>query len=161
MKAFNGRAASEEYMSTHSLTFSTPEMTLKKFVLWLGEQVTNPSSKERVPRLMLYIEEKTTNTIGKENSNLMPDTDDTFRPSGAVTEMYGGISSSSSSSSSSSPSPSPPPSSYPTNDITLPKKGSIDKKISDSDTKFCFECGSNLKANSKFCRNCGTKQEYT
>jgi zinc-ribbon domain len=150
MKAFNGRAASEEYMSTHSLTFSTPEMTLKKFVLWLGEQVTNPSSKERVPRLMLYIEEKTTNTIGKENSNLMPDTDDTFRPSGAVTEMYGGISSSS------SPSPS---SSYPTNDITLPKKGSIDKKIPDSDTKFCFECGSNLKANSKFCRNCGTKQE--
>ena len=115
MKAFNGRAASEEYMSTHSLTFSTPEMTLKKFVLWLGEQVTNPSSKERVPRLMLYIEEKTTNTIGKENSNLMPDTDDTFRPSGAVTEMYSGISSSS------SPSPS---SSYPTNDITLPKKGS-------------------------------------
>jgi zinc-ribbon domain len=150
MKAFNSRAASEEYMSTHSLTFSTPEMTLKKFVLWLGEQVTNPSSKERVPRLMLYIEEKTTNTIGKENSNLMPDTDDTFRPSGAVTEMYGGISSS-------SPSPS---SSYPTNDITLPKKGSIDKKIPDSDTKFCFECGSNLKANSKFCRNCGTKQEY-
>ena len=152
MKAFNGRAASEEYMSTHSLTFSTPEMTLKKFVLWLGEQVTNPSSKERVPRLMLYIEEKTTNTVGKENSNLMPDTDDTFRPSGAVTEMYGGISSS-------SPSP-PPPSSYPTNNITLlPKKGSIDKKISDSDTKFCLECGSNLKVNSKFCRNCGTKQE--
>ena len=151
MKAFNGRAASEEYMSTHSLTFSTPEMTLKKFVLWLGEQVTNPSSKERVPRLMLYIEEKTTNTVGKENSNLMPDTDDTFRPSGAVTEMYGEISSSSSIT---SPSPS-----YPTNDITLPKKGSIDKKIPDSDTKFCFECGSNLKSNSKFCRNCGTKQE--
>jgi zinc-ribbon domain len=145
MKAFNGRAASEEYMSTHSLTFSTPEMTLKKFVLWLGEQVTNPSSKEQVPRLMLYIEEKTTNnTIAKENPNLMPDIDDTFRPSGAVTEMYGEI----------SPSPS-----YPTDDITLPKKGSIDKKIPNSDTKFCFECGSNLKSNSKFCRNCGTKQE--
>jgi hypothetical protein len=101
---------------------------------------------------MLYIEEKTTNnTIGKENPNLMPDIDDTFRPSGAVTEMYGEISSSSSIT---SPSPS-----YPTNDITLPKKGSIDKKIPDSDTKFCFECGSNLKSNSKFCRNCGTKQE--
>ena len=137
-------------MSTHSLTFSTPEMTLKKFVLWLGEQVTNPSSKEQVPRLMLYIEEKTTNNIrGKENPNLMPDIDDSFRPSGAVTEMYGEISSSPSSTSTTSP----------TNDITLPKKGSIDKKISDSDTKFCFECGSNLKANSKFCRNCGTKQE--
>jgi hypothetical protein len=83
----------------------------------------------------------------------MPDIDDTFRPSGAVTEMYGGILSS-------SQSPPPPSPSYPTNDITLlPKKGSIDKKISDSDTKFCFECGSSLKANSKFCRNCGTKQE--
>jgi hypothetical protein len=154
MKAFNGRAASEEYMSTHSLTFSTPEMTLKKFVLWLGEQVTNPSSKEQVPRLMLYIEEKTTNnTIAKENPNLMPDIDDTFRPSGAVTEMYGEISSSPSTSTTS------PSLSYPTDDITLPKKGSIDKKIPDSDTKFCFECGSNLKSNSKFCRNCGTKQE--
>ena len=29
--------ATEEYMSTHSLTFSTPEMTLKKFALWLGD----------------------------------------------------------------------------------------------------------------------------
>jgi hypothetical protein len=36
MKIFNGRAATEEYMSTHTLTFSTPEMTLKKFALWLG-----------------------------------------------------------------------------------------------------------------------------
>src|ERR671938_1016615 len=141
MKAFNGRAASEEYMSTHSLTFSTPEMTLKKFVLWLGEQVTNPSSKERVPRLMLYIEEKTTSTMGKEDSNLMPDTDDTFRPSGAVTEMYGGISSSLSG-----------------NEVPPPKKDSVNK-TSESDTKFCFACGSKLKINSKFCRNCGTRQD--
>ena len=41
-KAFNGRAATEEYMSTHSLTFSTPEMTLRKFALWLGEPVSLP-----------------------------------------------------------------------------------------------------------------------
>jgi len=89
MRVFNGRAASEEYMSTHSLTFSTPEMTLKKFVLWLGEPVSHPGSKERVPRLMLYIQEKTSSgSIRKEDSDLMPDTDDTFRPSGAVTEMY-------------------------------------------------------------------------
>ena len=42
MEIFNGRAATEEYMSTHSLTFSTPEMTLKKFALWLGDQVNVP-----------------------------------------------------------------------------------------------------------------------
>ena len=46
MKIFNGRSATEEYMSTHTLTFSTPEMTLKKFVIWLGDQVNNPGIKE-------------------------------------------------------------------------------------------------------------------
>ena len=51
MRIFNGRAATEDYMSTHSLTFSTPEMTLKKFVLWLGEKVESPSDKEQqIPR---------------------------------------------------------------------------------------------------------------
>ncbi len=44
MKIFNGRLATEDYMSTHSLTFSTPEMTLKKFALWLGEQVNDPKT---------------------------------------------------------------------------------------------------------------------
>src|SRR5207244_3220997 len=117
---------------------------LKKFVLWLGEQVNNSRSKERVPRLMLYIEEKASSIIGKEDSNLMPDTDDTFRTSGAVTEMYSGI---------------PSSSSYPNNEVTPPKKDSIDRRTSKSDTKFCSECGSKLEINSKFCRNCGTKQE--
>ena len=54
---FNGRAATEEYMSTHSLTFSTPDMTLRKFAIWLGDQVNLPSG-ERGPRLVLYLEEK-------------------------------------------------------------------------------------------------------
>jgi ribosomal protein L40E len=142
MRLFNGRAATEEYMSTHSLTFSTPEMTLKKFVLWLGEPVSHPGSKEQVPRLMLYIEEKTSSgDIRKEDHDLMPDTDDTFRPSGAVTEMYSGISSSLSG-----------------NEVPPPKKDSVNK-TSESDTKFCFACGSKLKINSKFCRNCGTRQD--
>jgi hypothetical protein len=88
MKAFNGRAATEEYMSTHSLTFSTPEMTLKKFVLWLGESVANPMTKENIPRLMLYLEDKDSQSRATKLSDLMPDTDDTFRPSGAVTDMY-------------------------------------------------------------------------
>ena len=135
MKIFNGRSATEEYMSTHSLTFSTPEMTLKKFVIWLGEQINNPGTKEQVPRLMLYIEEK---SGGKEKqySDLMPDIDDTFKPSGAVTEMYSGT----------------------TSQMTSPKMtGEIQEP--DSDTKFCIECGFKLKINSKFCRNCGGQQE--
>ena len=135
MKIFNGRSATEEYMSTHSLTFSTPEMTLKKFVIWLGEQINNPGTKEQVPRLMLYIEEKSGGRE-KEYSNLMPDTDDTFKPSGAVTEMYSGT----------------------TSQMTLPKvTGEIPEP--NSDTKFCIKCGFKLKVNSKFCRNCGGQQE--
>src|SRR4249919_645816 len=55
MEIFNGRAATEEYMSTHSLTFSTPEMTLKKFALWLADQVNVPEKNKTVPRLMMYI----------------------------------------------------------------------------------------------------------
>jgi ribosomal protein L40E len=142
MKAFNGRAASEEYMSTHSLTFSTPEMTLKKFVLWLGELISDPRTEQQIPRLMLYIEDKPSSITSKEQSNLMPDTDDTFRPSGAVTEMYSGITPS-----------------YQKNEAPPIKKNSISKGTMQIDTKFCFECGSKLKVNSKFCRNCGTKQD--
>lgn len=141
MKVFNGRSASEEYMSTHSLTFSTPEMTLKKFVLWLGEPVNHPKSKERVPRLLLYIEERASSGQSKQDS-LMPDTNDTFRPSGAVTDMYAGISGISSNAN---------------RETTPPKRDSI--KISESDIKFCLACGSKLNVNSKFCRNCGTKQD--
>jgi rRNA maturation endonuclease Nob1 len=61
----------------------------------------------------------------------MPDTDDTFKPSGAVTEMYSGT--------------------------TSQMTGEIPKP--NSDTKFCIECGFKLKVNSKFCKNCGGQQE--
>ena len=90
MKVFDGRSATEEYMSTHSLTFSTPEMTLKKFVVWLAEIVEN--NGEEVPRITLYLQ-----TRDKENekesqssetsinqpinfSDLLPDIDETFKP---------------------------------------------------------------------------------
>jgi hypothetical protein len=142
MKVFNGRAATDEYMSTHSLTFSTPEMTLKKFVLWLGEPVPNPKTKENVPRLMLYLEDKDAQSKAAKLSDLMPDTDDTFKPSGAVTDMYG----------------SKEYRSRITNN-TLTKQNSTSRDISEPGSKFCFQCGSKLKADSKFCRNCGTKQE--
>ena len=78
-KVFNGRAATEEYMSTHSLTFSTPDMTLRKFAIWLGDHVDLPGG-ERGPRLMLYLEERGS----KKESELVPNIDDSFKPSGAA-----------------------------------------------------------------------------
>jgi len=134
-KAFNGRAATEEYMSTHSLTFSTPEMTLRKFALWLGEQVNLPGG-ERGPRLLLYVEEKGS----KKESELAPDTDDSFRPSGAVTEMYGGIESA------------------PTEAMTPPQLTPLDRETLEPEAKFCISCGNKLKANAKFCTKCGSAQ---
>lgn len=85
MEIFNGRAATEEYMSTHSLTFSTPEMTLKKFALWLGDQVNIPGKDKTGPRLMMYI-----NDVNNQSnrSDFLPDTDESFKPSGAVTDMF-------------------------------------------------------------------------
>ena len=85
MEIFNGRAATEEYMSTHSLTFSTPEMTLKKFALWLGDQVNIPGKNKTVPRLMMYINDVDNQT---NKSDFLPDTDESFKPSGAVTDMF-------------------------------------------------------------------------
>jgi hypothetical protein len=49
MRVFNGKVATEDYLSTHSLTFSTPEMTLRKFALWLGEEIDSPFNKGQFP----------------------------------------------------------------------------------------------------------------
>ena len=137
MKVFNGRSATEEYMSTHSLTFSTPEMTLKKFVVWLSEIVSN--NGEEVPRLTLFLETREENE-DKNQSNegssinfsyLLPDVDDTFKPTGAITDMFGKT------------------------------ESSLSKSLEDprnSESKFCIECGNSLRVDSKFCTKCGTKQ---
>ena len=58
MKAFDGRSAVEQYMSTHSLSYSTPDLMLKEFVLWLCDKVDDPNGKENIPRVMLYLKEK-------------------------------------------------------------------------------------------------------
>ena len=59
MKVFNSKEAAEQYMSSHTLTFSTPDLTLKRFSFWLGDIVPDPNNKEEtMPRLMNYIEEK-------------------------------------------------------------------------------------------------------
>ncbi len=139
MKVFDGRSATEEYMSTHSLTFSTPEMTLKKFVVWLSEIVEN--NGEEVPRIILYLQ---TRDKEKENqldetsinkpinfSDLLPDIDETFKPTGAVTDMFNKT------------------------------ESSFSKNIeysSNQESKFCIECGSKLRTDSKFCTKCGARQ---
>jgi hypothetical protein len=101
MKTLDTRSATDEYISTHSLTFSTPDLILKEFVIWLCEQVNTRDEKEQVPRIMLYLKDKE--------------------------DRHGNVISSK-------------PSPYP-------------------ESKFCIECGSNLKTRSKFCTKCGTKQE--
>jgi hypothetical protein len=57
MKAFDGRSAVEEYMSTHTLGYSTPDLMLKEFVLWLCDKVNDPNGTEAIPRIMLYVKE--------------------------------------------------------------------------------------------------------
>ena len=138
MKVFDGKPAAEEYMSTHTLTFSTPEMTLKKFIVWLSEIVEN--NGEKVPRITLYLQ-----TRDKENeeqsqsdetskiinfSDLLPNIDETFKPTGEITDMFN-------------------------------KTESFSKNIEYStnpESKFCIECGNKLRVDSKFCIKCGTRQ---
>lgn len=140
MKVFDGKSAAEEYMSTHTLTFSTPEMTLKKFAVWLAEIVEN--NGEEVSRIILYLQ-----TRDKENeeqsqsdetsinkpinfSDLLPDIDETFKPTGAITDMFNKT------------------------------ESSFSKNIEYStkpESKFCIECGNKLRTDSKFCTKCGAK----
>jgi hypothetical protein len=122
-------------MSSHSLTFSTPEMTLKKFALWLGEQVNDPKNNISAPRLLLYIEDRTeSNTSSqssKDKSNFNPDIDETFKPTGAITTLFGDNMNSQS---------------------TVEPSSTVEKK-------YCINCGTILKQSSKFCKICGTIQE--
>jgi hypothetical protein len=135
-KVFNSRSATEEYMSSHTLTFSTPEMTLRKFALWLGDQVNLPDSTEAGPRLLIFLEEKGS----KKDSDLAPDVDDSFKPSGAVTDMYKGVES------------------VPSEEMTPPQLTPINRETLEPDGKFCISCGHKLKVNAKFCSKCGSVQ---
>jgi len=123
-------------MSTHTLTFSTPDMTLRKFAIWLGEQV-NLTDGERGPRLMLYIED----SGSKKERELMPDIDDSFKPSGAVTDMYKGDESAAA-----------------TEGMSPPMLSKLDTMTVEVETQFCISCGNKLKVNAKFCTKCGSIQ---
>jgi len=130
MKIFNGRLATEDYMSTHSLTFSTPEMTLKKFALWLGEQIKDSKTDTPTPRLVLYLEDKSESKTGMSYSpsSYLPDVDETFRPTGAIADFYS------------------------TQHENTKQSGDIEKK-------YCINCGGTIKYSSKFCNKCGYVQE--
>ncbi|MEO9276985.1 MAG: zinc ribbon domain-containing protein [Nitrososphaera sp.] len=88
MKVFNGKLASDDYMSSHTLTFSTPELTLLRFAFWLGDMVPDPKNPgQQTPRLMIYVEEKDFAPVNVVD-------DDKFVPTGAVktiSGLYGGV----------------------------------------------------------------------
>ena len=84
MKVFDGKKAATEYMSTHTLAFSTPELTLVRFAFWLGDTVPNPVDKDKtLPRMMTFMTEQDFEPVLVD--------DDTYVPTGAVmnTSMYG------------------------------------------------------------------------
>jgi len=85
MKVFNAKQAATDYMSTHTLAFSTPELTLMRYSFWLGETVRDPNNKENaVPRMYTFVEEKDFQPVEIID-------DDEYVPTGAVrqTSMYG------------------------------------------------------------------------
>lgn len=78
MKIFDAKKATEEYMSTHTLAFSTPDLILTGFAFWLADMVPDPNNKENtMPRLYVFVEEKDSEPIRIID-------DDVFVPTGAV-----------------------------------------------------------------------------
>ncbi|MBM2852443.1 MAG: hypothetical protein HW420_990, partial [Candidatus Nitrosotenuis sp.] len=87
MKVFNGKAAAEDYMSAHTLAFSTPELTLMRYSFWLADIIPDPKNKDNtVPRIMAYVEEKDFAPVSIID-------DDKYEPTGAVRNisMYGNV----------------------------------------------------------------------
>jgi len=88
MKVFNGKLAAEDYMSNHTLTFSTPELTLLRFAFWLGDMIPDPKHPgQQMPRIVSFVEEKDFAPVPIID-------DDKFVPTGAVktiSGIYGGI----------------------------------------------------------------------
>ncbi len=47
MEVFDGKSAAQDYMSKHTLAFSTPELTLMRFAFWMGDSVPDPKMMGR------------------------------------------------------------------------------------------------------------------
>jgi hypothetical protein len=83
MKVFNGKTAADDYKSSHTLTFSAPELTLTRFAFWLGDMVPDPKNPgQQMPRIMNFVEEKDFAPTPLVD-------DDTFVPTGAMKTMGG------------------------------------------------------------------------
>ena len=77
MEVFDGKKAAQEYMSKHTLAFSTPELTLMRFAFWLGDSVPDPKNDgEGIPRMMTFLTEQDFQPVLID--------DDKYEPSGAV-----------------------------------------------------------------------------
>jgi hypothetical protein len=87
---------------------------------------------------VLYLEEKGS----KKEPELMPDIDDSFKPSGAVTDMYKGGAKSAA----------------PTEVMSPPQLAPLERGALEPETKFCISCGNRIKVNAKFCTKCGSIQ---
>ena len=78
MEVFDGKKAAQDYMSKHTLAFSTPELTLMRFAFWLGDSVPDPKNEkpEGIPRMMTFLTEQ-------DFVPVLID-DEKYEPSGAV-----------------------------------------------------------------------------
>lgn len=77
MKVFDGKKAAQEYMSKHTLAFSTPELTLMRFAFWLGDSVPDPNNDGKgIPRMMTFLTEQDFEPVLID--------DEKYEPSGAV-----------------------------------------------------------------------------
>jgi hypothetical protein len=77
MEGFDGKKAAQDYMSKHTLAFSTPELTLMRFAFWLGDSVPDPKNEGKgIPRMMTYL-------VEQDFEPVLID-DETYVPSGAV-----------------------------------------------------------------------------
>lgn len=73
-------------MSAHTLTFSTPDLTLKRFAFWLSDMVPDKSGGvgDAVPRLYSYVDER-------DDAPVAVVDEESYTPTGAVraSAMYG------------------------------------------------------------------------
>ncbi|KER05496.1 zinc-ribbon domain protein [Marine Group I thaumarchaeote SCGC AAA799-E16] len=77
MEVFDGKKAAQEYMSKHTLAFSTPELTLMRFAFWLGDSVPDPNNEGKgIPRMMTFLTEQDFEPVLID--------DEKYEPSGAV-----------------------------------------------------------------------------
>lgn len=87
MKVFNGKQSAQDYMSAHTLAFSTPELTLMRYAFWLGDIIPDPKDKDStIPRILAYVEEKDFAPVEIID-------DEHYEPTGAVriTGTYGNV----------------------------------------------------------------------